>query len=53
MYTEFVRNLLLQSEASGKLKRLGDLEARQRDQEEDMRWLKNKGEGTREGGEGR
>lgn len=33
MYTEFVRNLLLQSEASGKLKRLGDLEAQRQDRE--------------------
>lgn len=33
MYIEFVRNLLLQSEASGEQERLGELEAEREDRE--------------------
>lgn len=44
MYTEFVCNLLLQSEASGKLKRLGELEAQRQDRET---WRRT-GEGEKE-----
>lgn len=33
MYIEFVRNLLLQSEASGEQERLGELEAGREDRE--------------------
>lgn len=65
MYIEFVRNLLLQSEASGEQERLGELEAEREDRETWRRtgeggWEREKG-GMREadtkkkdeGGEGR
>lgn len=51
MYIEFVRNLLLQSEASGKQKRLEELEAERQDRKTWRRTGesgKKKEEGTRE-----
>lgn len=46
MYIEFVRNLLLQSEASGEQERLGELEAEREDRET---WRRT-GEGGERGG---
>lgn len=48
MYIEFVRNLLLQSEASGKQKRLRELEAQRQDRET---WRRT-GEGEKKKEEG-
>lgn len=47
MYIEFVRNLLLQSEASGEQERLGELEAEREDRET---WRRTGGEKREEGG---
>lgn len=46
MYIEFVRNLLLQCEASGEQERLGELEAKREDRETWRRTGGKKGEKT-------